>query len=229
PYHSEHDQYLKNFLDTGEAKIIGIGREIRGLRKDGTEFHAELAVSEMTVNGRRSFVGIIRDITERKDAEKIIAQQHNNLLELSTPVLKVWDQVVLLPLIGRIDEDRAAQIIENLLEAIVKTEARVAVIDVTGVPEIDTFFAGHLIKTVSAAKMLGAEVLVTGVSPAIAQTLIRLGADLSTITACGPLKEGIARALGALGIMPGQSADDSGEDRSVSLRRYRFSNSGKFY
>jgi len=195
PYHGEHDGYLRNYLDSGKAKIIGIGREVLGLHKDGTTFPLNLGVSEMRVGGQRKFVGMLRDISEQKEAERTIAEQHRNLLELSTPVLKVWDEVVLLPLIGTIDTERAAQIIDSLLQAIVSTEARVAVIDVTGVGSIDTYTAQHLIKTVSAAEMLGAEVLITGISPVISQTLVKLGVDLSAVRACGPLRAGISEAL----------------------------------
>lgn len=195
PYKSAHDGYLKKYAKTGKAEIIGIGREVRGLRKDETTFPMDLAVSEATVGNERIFIGIVQDITEKKAAQEKIIEQTNMLIDLSTPVLKVWDDVVLLPLIGSIDGDRATQIIENLLEAIVYNRAKVAVIDVTGVSMIDTYVAQHLMKTIAAAEMLGARVLITGISPEVAQTLVKLGIDFSTIHACGPLREGIARAM----------------------------------
>lgn len=207
PFHGEHDGYVRNYLETGEAKIIGTGREISARRKDGSEFPAELSISEMHVGERRMFVGSLRDITERRAVERTIAEQNDRLLAaLSTPTLKVWDQVILMPLVGTIDADRASQIIENLLQAIVDNDARVAVIDVTGVPTIDTFAAGHLLKTVAAAEMLGAKVLITGITPNIAQTLVKLGIDLSTIRAFGPLRAGIAEALALTGTAFGETA-----------------------
>ena len=209
PYHGEHDGYVESYLETGEAKIIGIGREVTGRRKDGSTMPIDLAVTEMRVGRRRMFVGILRDITERKEAEATIAAQSRAIMELSTPVLKVWDEVVLLPLIGSIDSHRANQIIENLLDAIVRTEARVAVIDVTGVPVIDTFVGKHLLKTVAAAEMLGAKVLLTGVSPEIAQTLIKAGVDLSMVRTCGPLRVGVAEALRLIGRSPHEAGDGS--------------------
>lgn len=199
PYTGEHDGYLRNYMRTGDAKIIGIGREVSGRRKDGTLFPVDLAVTEMTVGKVRKFVGIIRDITDRKQSENLITQQSQALMDMSTPALKIWDNVLLLPLIGVIDTNRAQQIIEGLLEAVVANEARVAIIDVTGVPIIDTTVAQLLLKTISSAAMLGAKVIVTGISPEIAQTLVRLRVDFANIHTCGTLRTGVAEAFDFVG------------------------------
>jgi len=200
PFADEHDGYLGNYMKTGDAKIIGIGREVVGRRSDGTVFPLDLAVTEMAVGRTRKFVGIIRDISEKKEAENLIARQSDALMELSTPAIKIWQGVVLIPLIGVIDTHRAQQIIENLLEAVVENEARVVIVDVTGVPIIDTTVAQHLLKTISAAGMLGAKVVLTGISPDIAQTLVRLRVDFSDIHTCGTLRAGVAEALAAVGM-----------------------------
>lgn len=205
PYHDEHDGYLGNYLDTGKAKIIGIGREVSGRRKDGSTIPIDLAVSEMRVGEERQFVGILRDITERKEAERTIREQARALIELSTPVIQVWDQVVLLPLIGPVDTERAQQIIENLLDAIVSMNARVAILDVTGMPVIDTTVAQHLMRTVAAAQMLGAEVVITGIRPDIAQTLIKLDVTLDNIHTRGTLRAGLAQALKMIGLQVSSS------------------------
>jgi len=200
PFADEHDGYLKNYTNTGEAKIIGIGREVIGRRSDGTVFPMDLAVTEMSTAGTKKFVGIVRDISERKEAENLIARQSDALMELSTPAIKIWDSIVLLPLIGVIDTNRAQQIIENLLESVVENEARVVIVDVTGVPIIDTTVAQHLLKTISAAGMLGARVILTGISPEIAQTLVRLRVDFSDIHTCGTLRAGVSEALASVGM-----------------------------
>ncbi|OFV67508.1 MAG: anti-anti-sigma regulatory factor (antagonist of anti-sigma factor) [Candidatus Syntrophoarchaeum caldarius] len=126
-----------------------------------------------------------------KEQEKVIYEQQRAMLELSTPVLQLRDEALVMPLIGVIDSDRASRIVEELLRKIVETRASVVVMDMTGVPVIDTAVANHILKTVMAAKLLGAETIITGISPANAQTIVTLGIDLSMIKTKSTLQEGI--------------------------------------
>ncbi len=136
---------------------------------------------------------VVGALSER--GNEIIAAQSRSLLDLSTPVIELWDEIILLPLVGVIDTQRAQHIIESLLNGIVKTQSRVAILDVTGVPVIDTSVGQHLLRTVAAAKMLGAEVVLTGISPNAAGTFVKLNIDLSSIRTRGTLQGGIAEAF----------------------------------
>ena len=149
----------------------------------------------------RAVVGVFaaaRDITERKVSEERIRQQAREILELSTPVMQVWQGVVAVPLIGTLDSQRTQQFMERLLDRIVETNSPVALVDIMGVPTIDTQTAQHLIETITAVRLLGAQVVLTGVRPAIAQTLVHLGIDLSGITTRSSLAAGLMVALDLL-------------------------------
>ena len=159
-------------------------------QKDVEKLYKVLDVYEPVANRILNIVALAF-VEER---EMRITEQQQAMLSLSTPVLQIRDQILVLPLIGTIDSARAAQIVEQLLNSIVDTQASVVIIDITGVPVIDTAVANHLIKTIQAAKMLGADTIITGISPANAQTLVTLGVDLSMMTTRGSLRSGVKLA-----------------------------------
>ena len=172
------------------------------VRKDGTQFWANAIVTALRdKEGRlRGFGKMTRDLTERRQAEERIQQQAKEIMELSTPVMQVWQGVVAAPLIGSLDSQRTQQFMERLLSRIVETNSPVALIDIMGVPVIDTQTAQHLIETISAARLLGSQVVLTGVRPAIAQTLVHLGIDLSGIITRSSLSAGLQVALDVLNL-----------------------------
>lgn len=131
-------------------------------------------------------------VTARED---VIRRQSESLRDVSTPVITLWDSMLLLPLVGIVDSVRAQQISETLLEAISRSEAEVTLIDVTGVPVMDTSVARHILKTVAAAEMLGTRVILTGIGPSTAQTMVKLGIDMSGVPTRASLKSGLALAL----------------------------------
>src|SRR5579871_5544896 len=134
-----------------------------------------------------------------QERERIIREQQEAIRELSTPVLQVRERLLILPIIGAIDPQRARQLTEQLLRGIRSNRAKVAVLDITGVPYIDSAVANHLVQTVEASRLLGATVIVTGLSPEIAQTLVNIGVDLAKMTTVGDLQGGIEEAERRLG------------------------------
>lgn len=140
-------------------------------------------------------VGLVTLEAFQKTREDIIGRQQQELLELSTPVVRLWDNILALPLIGTLDSARTQVVMQNLLEAIVQTRSDFAIIDITGVPLVDTLVAQHLLKTVAAARLMGADCLISGIRPQIAQTIIHLGVDLTDVTTKATLADAFAVAL----------------------------------
>jgi len=143
---------------------------------------------------------IARDITEQKGMREALRQRAQEILDVSTPVLQVWEGVVVAPFIGTLDTQRAQQFMERLLERVVETNSSVALLDVTGVPSVDTRTAQHLIETISAVRLMGAQAVLTGVRPAIAQTLAHLGINLADVVTRSSLAAGLRVALDMLNL-----------------------------
>jgi rsbT co-antagonist protein RsbR len=130
----------------------------------------------------------------QKSREEVIVRQQREIAELSTPVVKLWDGILALPLIGTLDSQRTQVVMENLLQTIVETEAGIAIIDITGVPTVDTLTAQHLLKTVAAARLMGADCIISGIRPQIAQTMVHLGVELNVVSKA-TLADALAIAL----------------------------------
>jgi rsbT co-antagonist protein RsbR len=131
----------------------------------------------------------------QKTREQVIARQQQELLELSTPVVQLWDNILALPLIGTLDSARTQVVMENLLEKIVATGALIAIIDITGVPTVDTLVAQHLLKTIAAARLMGADCIISGIRPQIAQTIVHLGVNLEDVITKATLADAFVIAL----------------------------------
>jgi rsbT co-antagonist protein RsbR len=136
----------------------------------------------------------------QKIREEVILRQQEELLELSTPVVKLWDGILALPIIGTLDSARTQIVMESLLQKIVETGAEVAIIDITGVPTVDTITAQHLLKTITAARLMGADCIISGIRPQIAQTIVYLGIDLQDIITKSSLADAFALALKRTGL-----------------------------
>ena len=172
------------------------------MKKDGSRFWANEVITTLRDQAGTlfGFGKLMRDLTERKRAEEKATQQAREIIEVSTPVIQIWDGILMAPVIGTLDSERTQQLMERLLERIVETNSAVALLDVTGVPTIDTRTAQHLAETTAAVRLLGAQAVLTGVRPAIAQTLAHLGVELGEITTRSSLAAGLRVALNLLNL-----------------------------
>ncbi|MEW2155396.1 STAS domain-containing protein [Streptomyces sp. NPDC007189] len=186
-----------------------IAAEVAGLREpaaallraefESADEHAHACALALSV-----LIGTLRLVvmeTTLSAGEELIARQRQQLMEVATPVIRLWEGVIAVPLIGTLDSARSQVVMESLLEAIVEQRARYAILDITGVPTVDSLVAQHLMKTVAAARLMGAECIVSGIRPAIAQTIVHLGIDLGSIITRAGLADALAHALTQQGIV----------------------------
>lgn len=164
----------------------------------GVEQAINLLIDDLTHELKKS-IKMKEELEDKLDKiqeqQKTILQQQEDLMELSSPVSKVWENILILPVIGTLDSQRTQIMMENLLQKIVSTGCTTAILDITGVPTVDTQVANHLLKTVTAARLLGAECIVSGISPAIAQTIVHLGINLTNILTKATLQDAMIYAL----------------------------------
>lgn len=165
-------------------------------------------------------LGLYTTDVHQKSREAVIIRQQADMLELSTPVVKLWDGVLALPLIGTLDSNRTQVVMESLLQRIVDTNSEVAIIDITGVPTVDTLVAQHLMKTVAAARLMGVECIISGVRPQIAQTIVHLGVALGQI----PTKSTLAAAFKMALRIVGSSVDPQSKSDARATRMPRDAN-----
>jgi rsbT co-antagonist protein RsbR len=158
---------------------------------DGDGFADEVWASTLLLDR----LGLYTTELHQKSREEVIIRQQQELLELSTPVVRLWEGVLALPLIGTLDSARTQIVMENLLQEIVSTGAAMAIIDITGVPTVDTLVAQHLLKTVAAARLMGADCIISGIRPQIAQTIVHLGVDLEDVITKATLADAFMLAL----------------------------------
>jgi rsbT co-antagonist protein RsbR len=154
-----------------------------------------LAAASWTINSVLDKMGLYTIEVFQKARDQIIVRQQQELLELSTPVVKLWDGILALPLIGTLDSARTQVVMENILQKIVDTGASIAIIDITGVPTVDTLVAQHLMKTIAAARLMGADCIISGIRPQIAQTIVHLGVNLEDVVTKATLADAFLVAL----------------------------------
>jgi rsbT co-antagonist protein RsbR len=161
------------------------------LGQDAQSFAEEIWVSTDLLDK----LGLLTVESFVKSREELIQRQQREMMELSTPVVQLWENILALPLIGTLDSERTQVVMESLLQKIVETGASIAIIDITGVPTVDTLVAQHLLKTVAAARLMGADCIISGIRPQIAQTIVHLGVNLSDVTTKASLADAFSIAL----------------------------------
>jgi rsbT co-antagonist protein RsbR len=165
------------------------------LRKSGENDPVQLVDNMLTSNLLLDKLGLYTTEVYQRSREEVIRRQQEEMLELSTPVVQLWEGIVALPLIGTLDSARTSVVMETLLQTIVDTRSELAIIDITGVPTVDTLVAQHLLKTVAAARLMGADCIISGIRPQIAQTMVHLQIDLSAVTTKATMAEALRFAL----------------------------------
>jgi rsbT co-antagonist protein RsbR len=175
------------------------------LRKRFAEDAERLASEQWVATELVDSLGLYTTEVFLKTKTDIIRRQQEEMLELSTPVVKLWQGILAVPVIGTLDSERTQVVMETLLEDIVQANAKVAIIDITGVPTVDTLVAQHLLKTVTATRLLGADCIISGIRPQIAQTIVHLGINLRDVTTKATLFDAFALALQRTGIAVGHT------------------------
>jgi rsbT co-antagonist protein RsbR len=177
-------------------KLAVFKRAAESLQSEGSVLAGALWEATILLDA----LGLYTTEIYQQTRESVIARQQEELIELSTPVVQLWEGILALPLIGTLDSERTQVVMENLLERLVATGSSLAVIDITGVPTVDTLVAQHLLKTVAAAQLMGADCIISGIRPQIAQTIVHLGIDLSTVATKASLADAFALALKRRGL-----------------------------
>jgi len=173
----------------------------RRLRQDFSNDPVRLADETWAASEMIDRLGMFTATVFQRTREELIRRQEAEMLELSTPVVKLWEGVLALPLIGTLDSARTQIVMESLLQKIVETGSEIAIIDITGVPTVDTLVAQHLLKTITAIRLMGADCIISGIRPQIAQTVVHLGIELEGITTKATLADAISVALKRLGFV----------------------------
>ena len=180
--------------------VFSLKQPILQLLQQRSSDAAELTANVWTTTAVLDRLGLLTTEAYQEAREDVIRRQTQEMLELSTPVVTLWHGVLALPLIGTLDSGRTQVVMESLLQRIVETGSKIAILDITGVPTVDTLVAQHLLKTVAAARLMGADCIISGIRPQIAQTIVHLGVDLNAVTTKATLMDAFAIALSRVGL-----------------------------
>jgi len=180
-YRGNHPHHRNGYFGKPVTKEMGVGRDLSGARKDGTEFPVEIGLKAFQTEEGVVAMATIIDISERRRLEALIKRQKEDLMELSTPVINLWEGILVLPIVGTLDSERSRVMVEQLLQALSESNCSIAIVDISGVPTVDTLVAQHLMKAIDASRLMGGECIISGIRPEIASTIVNLGLDLSKV------------------------------------------------
>jgi len=199
-FRGKHVHHRTGFFSNPSSREMGAGRDLGGLRKDGSEFPIEIGLKPMMSDDGMLVMATIVDITERKRLEELVKRQQEDLMELSTPVIHLWEGILVLPIVGTLDSERSRVMVEQLLQALSDSGSSIAIVDISGVPTVDTLVAQHLMKAIDAARLMGAECIISGIRPEIANTIVNLGLDLSKVKTKSTMSRALFDAFTALNL-----------------------------
>ena len=187
----------QGFTPTDTATfVLSLKRPLFGQLRRACGADADALVEEISAaSAVLDRLGLWTTEVHQRAREEVVQRQQQEMLELSTPVVKLWDGILALPMIGTLDSARTQLVMESLLQRIVETGSQLAIIDITGVPVVDTLVAQYLLKTVTAARLMGAECIISGIRPQIAQTIVHLGVDLTGVSTKASLADALALAM----------------------------------
>jgi rsbT co-antagonist protein RsbR len=173
---------------------------VKSLQQELADDPKSLVDTVLKISKLMDNMGVVTFETFIKGREEVILRQTDEIAEISTPVIRVWEGIVALPIIGTLDSARTQTVMENLLQEIVESGSTIAILDISGVPAVDSLVAQHLIKTVAATRLMGAECIISGIRPEIAQTVVHLGIDLSNIVTNSTMASALKHAIAMLKI-----------------------------
>lgn len=199
----QHLRHRQQYMIDPTARKMGIGLELFAKHKNNSEFPVEIGISPATIEGETYVVAVVIDITEKVETEAAQWKEqamkmealYEEFMEVSSPLLSIWEGVVVLPLIGTLDSRRTQDAMEKALTNMTQNQVQVLIVDITGVITVDTMVANHLLQMAAAVRLMGGEVILTGISPEVARTVVHLGIDLSKLKTRATLSQGLVLAI----------------------------------